>query len=60
VGIGDFGEDSGLTGFDEDDGCDQDDQYRHHEGDDDGLTDESPARCSGEGSLVVGFCSLMD
>src|ERR1700736_4891960 len=25
-----------------------------------GLIDESPTRCSGVGSLVVGFCSLMD
>jgi hypothetical protein len=60
VGVVRLGNDLGLPGFDEDDGGDEDDQYRYEEGDNDWLDGRVSYALFGRGVLVVDFCSFMD
>jgi hypothetical protein len=55
-----LGDDLGLPGLDEDEGCDENDQYRYEEGDNDWFDGRVPYALFWRGLLVVGFCSLMD
>jgi hypothetical protein len=58
--VGCFGDYLGLPGFDEDDGRDQDDQYRYNEGDDAWSQRRVSCRRSGVGSLSEGFRSVIE